>query len=148
MATLDSTGHKLEISCGSCGQKNRVPVSRLDAGPVCGACKSKLELDGPVTVTDRSFDGLLGSAAVPVVVDFWADWCGPCRMLAPELEQVARQAGNAVIVAKLDTERDRRTAARFGVRSIPLLIKFEAGQEARRLVGAQPAHAIRAQLGL
>jgi thioredoxin 2 len=116
----------------------------------CASCKKPiLPLDRAVAVRDaEDFDELLRSAPVPVLVDFWAAWCGPCRTVGPELEKIARGRPGALIVAKVDTEALPQVAARFGIRSIPTMILFRAGREADRLSGAMKADAIAARLSL
>jgi thioredoxin 2 len=142
------------VSCLRCGTKNRVKTNGDARGPrpVCGKCKAPLLADPtgapgrPIDLTDDSFDRVLGEAGRPVLVDFWAPWCGHCRTLAPVVEQFAGRHGN-VLVAKLNTEENPRTPARFGVRGIPTMILFENGKEAARLSGAMPLPALEQQLG-
>lgn len=123
------------VSCPLCGQANRVDLARRDAGPRCGACRRPLHLDRPLKATDADFDRTIGSASVPVVVDFYADWCGPCRMMAPTLDNFALSQAGAVLVLKLDTDANPATASRFGIRGIPTVIAFERGAERARHVG-------------
>ena len=129
------------IRCTSCGATNRVPIKK--GQPVCGRCKTPLGLVAhPVTVTDESFASEVEQSPLPVLVDFWAAWCGPCRMIAPVIEQLAGELSGRVRVAKLDIDANPQTAARFGVRSIPTLLIFKDGREADRIVGALPRQAI------
>jgi thioredoxin 2 len=95
-----------------------------------------------------AFDELIGGSKLPVLVDFWAPWCGPCRMVAPEMEKLAQSKASSLVVAKVDTESVPGVAARFGISGIPTMILFEGGREAKRLSGAMPAQAIAARLGL
>jgi thioredoxin 2 len=128
------------IRCPSCGATNRVPRERLAGGaqPVCGRCKTPLATTKPVTVTDASFAREVESASLPVLLDLWAAWCGPCRLIAPIIEQLAAELAGRVKVAKLNVEENPRTAARFSVQSIPTLLIFKQGREVDRLVGALP----------
>jgi thioredoxin 2 len=130
------------IGCPSCGTLNRVPPERLAEGPSCGKCKAAL-LDGkPVPVSEASFDAAVLRTELPVVVDFWADWCGPCHAMAPGFERAAAELKPRVRFAKLDTEAAPGIAARYGIRGIPTLILFQAGKEAARVSGAMDARAI------
>ena len=124
------------VMCLFCAKPNRVDLSRLAEGPKCGNCGRPIRLDRPLPVTDDTFDKVINGSSVPLVVDFYADWCGPCKMMAPILDDFARQHTGAVLVLKLDTEANPATPARFGIRGIPTLIVFEKGSEARRQVGA------------
>jgi len=145
---LDATGRSLEISCRGCGSVNRVPLGRLQQKPVCGRCHQRLVVDHPVEVTDQTFDALLRESAVPVLVDFWAPWCGPCRMIAPELEKLASEQQGRLVIAKLNSDENPRTSERYGIRAIPTMVLFRGGQEAQRLQGAMRAPQIAATLGL
>ena len=127
------------VTCVFCGTANRVDLSRLSEGRKCGKCGRPIRLDRPLPVTDTTFDRAIKSSSVPVLVDFYADWCGPCKVMAPVLDDFARQHTGEVLVLKLDTEANPATPARFGIRGIPTLIVFESGQEARRQVGAVQA---------
>src|SRR4029077_17587258 len=125
---------------GACAQKNRIAYERL-AGPVrCAKCKQDITPPGePIEITSvEDFDRLVARASVPVVVDYWAPWCGPCRMVAPELKKVAaRQAGQAIVV-KVNTDALADLGQRFGIRSIPTLAVFSDGKEVVRESGARP----------
>ena len=127
------------VTCVFCGTANRVDLSRLAEGPKCGKCGRPIRLDRPLPVTDPTFDQVIKRSSVPVLVDFYADWCGPCKVMAPVLDDFARLHTGEVLVLKLDTEANLATPARFGIRGIPTLIVFESGQEARRQVGAVQA---------
>lgn len=136
--------------CPRCSAKNRVPVSKLDRSPRCGKCQAALgSIAAPVAMESAAdFDGLVASAPLPVLVDFWAAWCGPCVALAPELERLARDRAGEVLVAKVDTEALPDVAGRFGIRSIPTLILFRRGAEAARVSGLMPAAEIARRVGL
>jgi thioredoxin 2 len=138
------------VSCATCEKSNRLPASRLDQAARCASCKSTLlPLSHPLPLRSaEDFAELVRDSPTPVLVDFWADWCGPCRMVAPELEKIARQHGQRVVVAKVDTDALPDVAARFEIRSIPTMILFRQGREAQRLSGAMPAPAIVSRLGL
>ena len=130
-------GEKLNVVCPACGRTNAVPLKKLLDGPVCGSCQAKLSApDRPVEVTDTTFDDLVEGSPVPVLVDFWAPWCGPCRMIGPTLERLAHKKAGEVVVAKLNTDESPATQNRFGVRGIPTLIVFKNGEEINRQVGA------------
>jgi thioredoxin 2 len=126
----------LRIVCPHCAAVNRVLQPRLGDQPKCGKCKRPLFVKHPVELTETTFDRHVMHSDVPVVVDFWAAWCGPCRMMAPHFERAAGELEPRVRLAKLDTEAAPGIAARYGVRSIPTLILFRNGVEAARQSGA------------
>jgi thioredoxin 2 len=142
------------IRCPACGAVNRVPPEKLDSGfrARCGKCKVPLPVDAaavdgrPVTVTDATFAAEVERSPVPVVVDLWAPWCGPCRMVAPIIEELAAQMAGRVRFAKVNVDENPATASRFGVRSIPTLLVLRDGREIDRIVGAQPKHEIARRL--
>jgi thioredoxin 2 len=138
------------VECTACGQPNRVPVARVADRAKCAACKaSLLPLAKPVSVRSAAeFDELVQAAGVPVLVDFWASWCGPCRTVAPELEKLAKERAGKVVVAKVDTDALPDVAGRFGIRGIPTMVVMRGGREAKRVSGAMPASAIAAELAL
>jgi thioredoxin 2 len=127
------------VICVFCATPNRVDMARLSEGPKCGKCGRPMRLDRPLPVTDTTFDTVITGSTVPVVVDFYADWCGPCKIMAPVLDEFARQHTGEALVLKLDTDANPATPARVGIRGIPTLIVFEQGHEVRRQVGAVQA---------
>lgn len=132
------------LRCAFCLTMNRVDVRRAADRPRCGSCGRPILLDRPVRITDEDFDALVGKAEVPVLVDFYADWCGPCKIMAPMLDDLARELSGRILVAKLDTDANPRTSRRFGIRGIPTLIAFREGAESGRVTGVVPADRIRA----
>ena len=137
------------VRCPRCGANNRVAAEKLAEGrkPVCGQCKAPLPLDtAPLTITDATFAADVERSPLPVLLDAWAPWCGPCRTVAPAVEQLASELAGKVRVTKLNVDENPRTAARFDVRSIPTMLVLVNGREVGRIVGAQPKAAIRQQL--
>jgi thioredoxin 2 len=129
---------KIQLDCPACKQKNAVPAQRVQEHPACGSCKADLNIDRPVRLTDASFDSLIQNAKVPVLVDFWATWCGPCQRLGPVLDRFAAKHSCKVIIAKISTEECQEIPERFGVQGIPTLILFRDGKEHKRQVGLVP----------
>jgi thioredoxin 2 len=133
----------LHLVCVACGAVNRVPRERLGEEPKCGKCSAPL-LDGRPVALDRSrFDAFVGRNDLPVVVDFWAAWCGPCKMMAPVFERLAGELRERARFAKVDTDAEQDLAGRHGIRGIPTLILFRQGAESDRLTGAADAAALR-----
>jgi thioredoxin 2 len=137
------------VACGKCGAKNRVDPSRARAGkaPVCGKCGAALVVPvHPIEVTDANFSSTVGGTELPVLLDLWAAWCGPCRMIAPAIEQLASELAGKVMVGKLDVDHNPATASRFGVQSIPTLLILKDGKEVDRIIGLQSKDAIKRRL--
>lgn len=128
-------------TCGSCGQTNRVPPEHLHQAGRCGRCKNALPPTAtPIDVPDvTTFDDIVAHARVPILVDFWAAWCGPCRMVAPEVGRVAQQAAGSALVLKVDTEKLPQLAQRYRVSGIPNFVVFDHGQPVRQQAGAMRA---------
>ncbi len=135
------------VVCPHCLVANRVPPERATEDPDCGKCGRPL-LDGrPVVLDDANFDAVTSRTGLPVVVDFWAAWCGPCRMMAPQFEQAAGRFKGRALFAKVDSDASPRTSTRFAVRSIPTLVLLREGREVRRQAGAMQAAQIVAWVG-
>jgi thioredoxin 2 len=128
----------MHLYCAACNSINRVPHERLTDGPVCGRCKVPLVAAEPAILDDANLRPFLDESDLPVVIDFWAEWCGPCKMMAPHFAAASRDMPT-VRFAKVDTEAAPRTSAGFGIRSIPTLILFNRGREVARVSGAMPA---------
>jgi len=126
------------VACPFCETLNRVNMERVADRPKCGDCGKPILLDRPIAISDATFDSVTTDTTVPVVVDFYADWCGPCKIMAPLLDDVAHRRAGELLVVKLDTDKHPLTGKRFGIRGIPTLIAFRKGQEVGRRVGAVP----------
>ncbi|HWP42434.1 MAG TPA: thioredoxin TrxC [Blastocatellia bacterium] len=136
------------IRCSSCGATNRVPREKIEQGyqPVCGRCKTTLAVNKPLTVTDATFAADVERSSLPVLLDLWAPWCGPCRIIAPVVEQLAGEMAGRLRVAKLNVDENPVTASRFNVRSIPTLLVLKEGREVDRIVGVTPKSEIARRL--
>ncbi len=148
------------VTCGNCGAKNRVKegAAQQSLQAVCGRCGARLTAGAgaqtgqagaggkPVTVTDASFAGEVLGGRLPVLLDCWAEWCGPCRIIGPALDELAAESQGRYVVAKLNVDENPQTSAQFNIRSIPTLLIFKHGQLVERIVGAQPKQAIDARL--
>ena len=138
-------GEKVVVVCPNCGSKNRVILdAALKGQPVCGNCKQPLPAPSnkPLHITDSNFAAIIEKAHLPVLLDMWAAWCGPCRIIAPTIEILAGELAGKIIVGKLDVDANPQIAARFRVQSIPTLLILKNGAEAERIVGAQSREAI------
>ena len=138
------------VRCDNCGTKNRITKSRLGERPVCGKCKAPLSTgtihDRPVDITDKTFNSEVLSFPGPVLVDAWAPWCGPCRMVGPVLEQLAKEYAGRVKIAKLNVDENPQTASQYAISSIPTMMFFKNGQKVNTLVGALPREEIEQHL--
>ena len=135
------------IPCPQCGTKNRIPAAKTHDRGKCGKCGAPLDLSGlhsgkPVVVTDRNFEQEVLKSSLPVLLDCWAPWCGPCRMVGPVIDQLAGEWQGRVKVGKLNTDENPRIAGQFQIRSIPTMMIFKGGQLADTLVGALPKEQI------
>ena len=141
---LDDRG--VQTPCPSCGAVNRLTYRALDRATRCGRCHTTLSApSAPIEVHDENtFDALVSQSSIPIVVDFWSPWCGPCRMMAPELAKVAQRNAGRALVVKVNTDAAPALAERFQIRSLPTIAVFRDGREATRLAGARPAAEIEA----
>ncbi|HYL21523.1 MAG TPA: thioredoxin TrxC [Gemmatimonadales bacterium] len=145
--TVTEIGKRATVACPFCATLNRVDLARIAHHPKCGSCGRPILLDRPIAVTDQTLDGVIAGTDVPVVVDCYADWCGPCKIMAPVLDDFARDRQGGVLVTKLDTDRNPATSRRFDIRAIPTLLVFRNGQEVGRQTGAIPRQQLDALLG-
>jgi thioredoxin 2 len=129
----------VHVACPKCLAQNRVDAARVLEAPKCGRCETPLLDDAVVELDEASFDAFVSRTSVPVLVDFWAPWCGPCRQMAPEFAQAARRVAGRARLVKVNTDLSQALAGRFGIRSIPTLLLMKDGQEAGRVTGARPA---------
>lgn len=126
----------ITVPCQFCGALNAIDTERIGHGPRCAECAKPFLLDRPIKVEEAQFDATVLKSGIPVLVDFYADWCGPCRMMAPVLDDIARRRVGQLLVVKVDTDRSPSLSARYGIRSIPFFGRFEHGQMVRTVVGA------------
>ena len=132
----------IHITCPVCQAKNRISAAKIAANPTCGACQAPLFPDAPFELSEAKLNKHLKNDEVPLLVDFWAPWCGPCRMMAPMFAEASKQMSPKVRFAKLDTEQHQAVGSRFQIRGIPLIILFDHGKEVARQAGAMDARGI------
>ncbi len=132
-----------KVVCTSCGALNRLPEDKPALEAKCGKCSNNLFKGVPVNLNDNNFSGFLKKSDLPVVVDFWAEWCGPCKMMAPAFHQAAGQLEPKVILAKLDTDANQKSGGAYNIRGIPTIIMFKNGEEVARKSGAMSAPQIK-----
>ncbi|HWH50054.1 MAG TPA: thioredoxin [Gemmatimonadaceae bacterium] len=136
----------LTIRCQFCDTWNRIDAARAADRPKCGKCGKPMLLDRPLKLDDETFARTIAESQIPVLVDFYADWCGPCKMMTPFVDELAREQQGAALIAKLDTDRAQRTAQQFDIRGIPTTIVFKGGKEVARQSGAMPKPGLQALL--
>jgi len=132
----------LQLPCPQCGATNRLPAARIDEAPNCGRCGQPLLQGQPLALDDGNFDAVVAASALPVLVDFWAAWCGPCQAMAPAFAQAGKQLAGRVLLVKVNSDDSPQLSARFAIRSIPTLVRLQEGIETQRQAGALPASAI------
>ena len=132
----------LHLACPACGATNRLPAARVDEEPTCGRCGKALLQGQPLELTDGNFAAVVASTRLPVLVDFWAPWCGPCRAMAPAFEQAARQLAGRALLVKVNSDENPGLSQRYAIRSIPTLVRLDGGRESQRQSGAVPAATI------
>lgn len=143
-----SAGPRAVVPCAFCATPNRIDLTKLSQGPKCASCQRPILLDRPIKVTEATYDKTLEGTEVPVLVDFYADWCGPCHMMAPTLDEFAYRHPGKALVVKLDTDANPGVAGRYGIRGIPTLIAFDRGKERRRHVGVADMKTLETLVGI
>ena len=146
--TTAANAHHITVRCQFCETWNRVVAERAADRPKCGKCGKPMLVDRPIALNDETFARTVAESEVPVLVDFYADWCGPCKIMAPSVDQLAAENQGKLLVAKLDTDRAPRTAQSFDIRSIPTVIVFRGGKESNRTSGAMPFPALKKLAGV
>ncbi|HEX8904900.1 MAG TPA: thioredoxin [Longimicrobiaceae bacterium] len=136
--TTTQQQRKVTVACQFCGRLNRVDLARAADHPKCGECGRPILLDRPLALSDASFERVIADAQVPVLVDFYADWCGPCKTVAPIMDELARARMGSVLVTKLDTDRNQMVARHFQIASIPTVMVFKGGKPVAKQIGALP----------
>lgn len=137
------------VTCPECGAKNRIDDRAQSRKPICGKCSAPLPMNAsavPITVTDASFAKDVLGSALPVVVDCWAPWCGPCRMMMPTIDRLARESAGKYVVAKLNTDENPQIASQYHIDGIPTLLILQQGRLVQKLVGVQPFETVKSQL--
>jgi len=147
MPTIETAQAKMTVRCPHCAAWNRISADRVSNGPKCGKCAKPIVLDHPLLLTDDTFARTIAESDLPVLVDFYADWCGPCKMMAPFVDQLAKERMGKALITKLDTDRSPRTAGSHNIRGIPTTIVFRGGKEAARQTGAVPKVGLEKLLG-
>ncbi len=135
-AQAETTARHMTVRCQFCETWNRIDAARAPDRPKCGKCGKPILLDRPIALSDETFARTIAESDVPVLVDFYADWCGPCKTMAPFIDEIARERQGNLLVGKLDTDRSQQTAGAFNIRGIPTTIVFRGGKEASRYTGA------------
>jgi thioredoxin 2 len=141
-----NTTDPVHIACAHCGATNRVPAARLAEDPTCGRCGEALLAGEPVELTDANFDAVVGRTELPVVVDFWAPWCGPCKAIAPILDELGAELKGRVTIAKVNVDDNDQLAAQYNVRAIPTMLLFKGGTLVDTLVGMIQKPALKERL--
>ncbi|MGH7651904.1 MAG: thioredoxin [Gemmatimonadaceae bacterium] len=144
---VTSTARKLTVRCQFCDTWNRIDATKVVDGPKCGKCSRPILLERPIPLNDDTFHRTINESDVPVAVDFYADWCGPCRMMAPAVDALAAHVQGRAIIGKLNTDQSSRTAGGFGIRGIPTTIVFDKGKEVARQSGALQLEGLKQLLG-
>lgn len=138
-----AVAQKLTVRCQFCNTWNRIDATKVTAGPKCGKCSKPILLERPIALDDETFTRTINESDIPVAVDFYADWCGPCRMMAPAVDALAAHLQGKALIGKLNTDHSSRTASGFNIRGIPTTIVFRDGKEVARQSGAIPLEGLK-----